>query len=171
MLPDHPLNSLNAGKTKSSYRRQSIFYNKNYTVNITNNLDQINHDIVEKNKKIIHTKIVHDYLQTKTPNKVLGQIAPEISKEEENLNRETRRTLAQLRTNKSPILFHYLNKINPITYPTPNCPLCKKFRHDTFHLFNCERVACSKTVISLFNDPGYVRSLLARWRCVGGLPE
>jgi len=171
MLPDHPLNSLHADKTKSRYRKQSIFYNKNYTVNITNKEDHINNDIAENNKKLIHTKIVNDYLQTKSPNKVLGQIAPEINKEEENLNRETRRTLAQLRTNKSPILFHYLNKINPTTYPTPNCPLCKKFRHDTFHLFNCERVACSKTVISLFNDPGYVRSLLARWRCVGGLPE
>ena len=114
---------------------------------------------------------MNDYIQTKSPNKVLGQIAPEISKEEENLHRETRRILSQLRTNKSPILFHYLNKINPVTYSAPTCPLRKKFPHDAYHLFNCERVTCSRTVISLWNDLGYVRSLLACWWCVGGLPK
>ena len=53
--------------------------------------------------------------KNKEPNKILNQIAPEISKNEENIPREYRRILAQLRTNKSPILYHYMNKINGVS--------------------------------------------------------
>jgi hypothetical protein len=103
-------------------------------------------------------------LINKEPNKIINQIAPDINRAEENLPRETRSILSQLRTNKSPILYYYLNKINPTTYPSPLCPLCKNKIHDTYHLFTCERVVSSRTVISLWNDPAYVVSLLARWR-------
>ena len=42
--------------------------------------------------------------------------------------------LAQLRTNKSPILHKYLHKITPETHTTPNCPLCHSQTHDTKHI-------------------------------------
>ena len=38
--------------------------------------------------------------------------------------RLTRRTLAQLRTNKSPFLKSYLHKVDAKTHPSPLCPLC-----------------------------------------------
>jgi len=79
-----------------------------------------------------------------------------------------RRILAQLRTNKSPILFSYRNKIDPKNYPSDLCILCKTATHDSFHLFHCPKLYASKTPISLWNDPEYVVSLLSRWRLVGG---
>ena len=57
-------------------------------------------------------------------NKILNTTAPEISKTEQALPHYTRRLLAQLRSNKSPILHEYLHKITPETHPAPNCPLC-----------------------------------------------
>ena len=103
------------------------------------------------------------------PNKVINQIAPEISKLEENLPREKRRILAQLRTNKCPILLYYKNKIDSKNYPSNLCKLCKNAIHDSFHLFHCPRIYASKTPISLWNDPAYVVSLLARWELMEGL--
>ena len=49
----------------------------------------------------------------------------------------TRRTLAQLRTNKSPFLKVYVHKFDAKTHPSPLCPLCNTHIHDTHHLFNC----------------------------------
>ena len=49
----------------------------------------------------------------------------------------TDRTLAQLRTNKSPILISYLHKVDETHHPSPLCPLCKTHPHTTDHLFNC----------------------------------
>ena len=64
-------------------------------------------------------------MQTIPHNKVLlNRTPPEISNTEQALPHYTWRLLAQLRTNKSPILHEYLHKITPETHPTPNCPLC-----------------------------------------------
>ena len=70
-------------------------------------------------------------------NKLIHQHAPKISPSELSLPRETRRTLAQLRTNKSPILISYLHKVDETHHPSPLCPLCKTHPHTTDHLFNC----------------------------------
>ena len=59
-------------------------------------------------------------------NKLIHQHAPKIS-----LPRETRRTLAQLRTNKTPILISYLHKVDETHHPSPLCPLCKTHPHTT----------------------------------------
>ena len=168
-LPSHPLHSLNINNPKSRFIRETIFHNKNYTINYDNNQNLFTENEVEENKKRIHTDTVNNYIQNKEKNNVLNQIAPEISKNEENIPREYRRILAQLRTNKSPILYHYMNKINPTQYPNPHCPLCKTHIHDTHHLFNCNKMSCSKSSVSLWQDPEYVVSLLARWRGMGGL--
>ena len=58
-------------------------------------------------------------------NYIIHQHAPNISPSELSLPRETRRTLAQLRTNKSPILISYLHKVDETHHPSPLSPLCK----------------------------------------------
>ena len=65
------------------------------------------------------------------------------------LHKHTRRTLAQLRTNKSPFLKSYLHKFNAKTHASPLCPLCNIHTHDT-HLFNCTHI---RTTLS---PPGFV---------------
>ena len=52
----------------------------------------------------IHTSIVSRHLATRGNNKILRTPPPHISSSEERLPCLTRRTLAQLRTNKSPFL-------------------------------------------------------------------
>jgi endonuclease/exonuclease/phosphatase family metal-dependent hydrolase len=168
--PNHPLFSLHKTNPKSRHIRETIFDNKNFTLNLNNKTKNINDKTEEINKKLIHSKIVKKYLTQKEPNTVIKDIAPEIDKYEETLPRETRRILAQLRANKSPILFSYRHKIDKTnSYPSPLCPLCKTHIHDTNHLFNCTKIFSSKTSISLWNDPAYVSSLLMRWRGMGGL--
>ena len=60
----------------------------------------------------IHTSIVSRHLATRGNNKILRTPPPQISSSEEILPRLTRRTLAQLRTNKSPFLKSYLHKVD-----------------------------------------------------------
>ena len=88
----------------------------------------------------MYTQIVTNYIQTILHNKILNRTPPEISNTEQALPHYTRRLLAQLRTNKSPILHAYLHKITPETHTTPNCPLCHSQTNDTKHLFDCPRV-------------------------------
>ena len=82
---------------------------------------------------------------------------------EEILPRLTRRTLAQLRTNKSPFLKSYLHKVDAKTHPSPLCPLCNIHTHDTHHLFNCTHIRTTLSPLDLWTDPAGVTALLARW--------
>ena len=70
----------------------------------------------------IHTSIVSRHLATRGNNKILRTPPPHTSSSEERLPRLTRRTLAQLRTNKSPFLKSYLHKVDAKTHPSPLCP-------------------------------------------------
>ena len=79
----------------------------------------------------IHTSIVSMHLATKGNNKILRTPPPHISSSEERLPRLTRRTLAQLRTNKSPFLKSYLHKVDAQTHSSPLWPLCNIHTHDT----------------------------------------
>ena len=72
----------------------------------------------------IHTSIVSRYLATRGNNKILRTPPPHISSSEERLPRLTGRTLAQLRTNKSPFLKSYLHKVDAKSHPSPLFPLC-----------------------------------------------
>ena len=72
----------------------------------------------------IHTSIVSMHLATRGNNKILRTPPPHTSSSEEILTRLTRRTLAQLWTNKSPFLTSYLHKVDAKTHPSPLCPLC-----------------------------------------------
>ena len=85
----------------------------------------------------IHTYIVSKFLATSGNKKILRTPPPHTSSSEERLHRLTRRTLAQLRTNKSPFLKSYLHKVDAKTHQSPLFPLCNIHTHDTHHLFNC----------------------------------
>ena len=69
--------------------------------------------------KHIHTFIVSRHQATRGNNKILCTTPPHISRSEEILPRITHRYLAQLRTNKSPLLKSYLHKVDAKTHPSP----------------------------------------------------
>ena len=81
------------------------------------------------------------HVATRENNKILRTHPPQVISTEENLPRHTRRTLAQLITNKSPFLLSYLHKIDASTHPSPLCPLCRIHEHTTQHLFSCPQNA------------------------------
>ena len=63
------------------------------------------------------------HLATRANNKILHTPPPHIGTSEEILPRLTCRTLAQLRTHKSPFLKSYLHKVDT-KLPLMSCPLC-----------------------------------------------
>ena len=85
-------------------------------------------------KKTIHTHAVQRHFATIPNSIILNRPPPEIDKTETELQRRTRRLLAQLQANKSPFLLSYLNHIDPNNYLTPSCPLCRVAEHSTKNL-------------------------------------
>ena len=115
-------------------KKQTIFdNNNNYTVNINMKSDLICEDLIQFKLKLIHSHIVSNHLSQRPPNKVLQDQTPSVSPAELLLSRETRRTLAQLRTNKSPLLVSYLFSIGDPRHPSPLCPLCLMHDHTSSH--------------------------------------
>ena len=84
---------------------------------------------IKTNMRHIHTSIVSRHLATRRRNKLQRTPPPRISSCEETLLRLTRRTLAQLSTNKSPFLKSYLHKVDAKSHPSPLCPLCNTHTH------------------------------------------
>ena len=115
-----------------------------------------------KNLRHIQTSIVSRHLATRGDNKILRTRPPYISSSEEILPRLTRRTLAQLRTNKSAFLKSYLHKVDAKTHPSPLCPLSNTDTHDTHHLFNFAHIRTTLSSLDLWTDPAGETALLAR---------
>ena len=90
-------------------------------------------------------------------NKILRTPPPHISSSEEILLRLTRRTLAQLRTNKLPFLKSHLHKVHAKSHPSPLCPLCNTHTHDI------SSTAPHCHPLELWTNPAGVTALLARW--------
>ena len=111
----------------------------------------------------IHTSIVSQHLAARDNNKILRTHPPQVSSTEENVPRHTRRTLAQVRTNKSPFLLSYLHKIDASTHPSPLCPLCRTHEHTTQHLFSCPQIRTTLSTLELWRDPSGVAALLDDW--------
>ena len=101
------------------------------------------------------------YLASANDHPQLGRVAPEVSKSELHLPREKRRTLAQLRARKCPLLRQYLHSIG--AEDSPNCPLCTEAEHNTVHLFNCERVQTELTPEDLWRRPAEAAALVDEW--------
>ena len=136
--PTHPLHILTTQEAHPRYKKQSTFNNNiNYTLNIPSSTQTTSHTQIKNNMKTIHTKIVHDYISS-THNKILSKQVPPIHESETTLDHHT---LAQLRSNKSPFIISYLNKISPSSHPSPSCPLRQTHIHDTPHLFTCPKIS------------------------------
>ena len=88
---------------------------------------------------------------------------PSVSPAELLLSRKTRRTLAQLRTNKSPLLVSYLFSIGDPRHPSPLCPLCLMHDHTSSHLFECKSLPTSLSSLDLWTNPDKVEPFLATW--------
>ena len=97
----------------------------------------------------IHTNEVKDYMDTREE-KVLNSPAPEINADEK-LPRKTRRILAQPRSGYSPHLRACLKRTG--VEDSDSCPDCKKEKHTTNHLFDCEANPTNLCVLSLWESP------------------
>ena len=67
-------------------------------------------------------------------------VGPGLVCSEEIVPHLTCRTLAQLRTNKSPFLKSYLHNVNAKSHPSLLCPLCNTHIHNTHHIFHCTHI-------------------------------
>ena len=77
---------------------------------------------IKTNMRHIHTSIVSRNLATRGNNKILRTPPPHISSSEEILPLLTRRSLAQLITNKLPFLKSHLHKVNDKSHPHHYAP-------------------------------------------------
>ena len=135
----------------SKAKKTTIFNNGRYTTNIPTDTHTVTTTDIKTNMRHIYTSIVSRHLATRGNNKILRTPPPHTmySSSEEILPRLTRRTLAQLRTNKSPFLKSYLHKVDAKTHPSPLCPLCNIHTHDTHHLFNCTHIRTTLSPLDL----------------------
>ena len=170
--PDHPLHYLTIQDDHERRMKRTTLNNRHdYTTRIETDPNTVDQDDIKTILKTIHTTIVRDHLRDRPVNKILNRQAPDIDQDEETLPRQTRRRLAQLRTNKSPFLRQYLHKIDSGTYPTDECPLCGVSPHDTPHLFDCTELPTDLTTGDLWTNPVGVAGLLAAWgERLGRLP-
>ena len=112
-------------------------------------------DIYKKQLKNIHTSCVREEITSMANNKVLNATPPKISDSEKALPRETRSTLAQLRSGYSNYLNSYKARISQ-NQPTPIqdiCPHCNDASHTTKHLFNCRGNPTTLNVRDLWSKP------------------
>ena len=117
--PSHPLYKYTTHNNSQRLKKPTTFNNSRYTTNISTDPCTVTTADIKANMRDIHTTIVSQHLAARDNNKILRTHPPQVSSTEENLPRHTRRTLAQLRTNKSPFLLSYLHKIDASTHPSP----------------------------------------------------
>ena len=123
-------------------QKTTISNNSRYTTNIPTDPHTITTTDIKTNMCHRHISIVSRHLATRG-----------ISSSEERLPRLTRRTLAQLRTNKHPFLKSYLHKVHVKTHPSSLCPICNIHTHDTHHLFKCTHIRTTLSPLDLWTDP------------------
>ena len=138
--PSHPLHKHTTYFNTPRLKKPTIFNNGRYTTNIPTDPHTVTTTDIKTNMRHIHTSIVSRHLATRGYYKILRSPPSHISSSEEILPRLTRRTLTQLRTNKSPFLKSYFHKVNAKTHPSPLCPLCNTHIHNTHHLVNCTHI-------------------------------
>ena len=153
-LPDHPGNQLTK-EPKNPPRLMKETLQTRYEERYIEPLLDSNRPLTEKKYrnllKTIHTNEVRDALQTYEYPAVLGHNPPKIAKEETELPRTTRRTLAQLRSGYSKFLNSYMNRIDPTV--SELCPDCQQTSHTTIHLFDCIANPTNLTPADLWKQP------------------
>ena len=108
-------------------------------------------DEYKQKLKQIHTQSVSQAISDMLPNKVLNAVPPPINAAEKQLPRQTRATLAQLRSGYSNYLHSFKSRLNPTIQDT--CPLCLNAGHTTQHLFECPNNRTDLTVQDLWTRP------------------
>ena len=154
--PSHPLYKYTTHNNSQRLMKPTTFNNSRYTTNIPTDPCTVTTADIKANMRDIHTTIVFQHLAARDNNKILRTHPPQVSSTEENLPRHTRRTLAQLRTNKSPFLLSYLHKIDASTHPSPLCPPLSHSR--TYHTTSLQLPTDTHHAIG----PGFVEGSL--WR-------
>ena len=124
----------------SKAKKNTLFNNGRYTTNNHTDPHTITTTDIKRNMHHMHTSFVSRLLDTRGNNKILRTPPPRITSSEEILPHLSRRTLAQLRTNKSPFLKSYLHKVDAKLHTSPLCPLCNTKTHNTHTLFNCTHI-------------------------------
>ncbi|XP_054088079.1 uncharacterized protein LOC128922244 [Zeugodacus cucurbitae] len=99
----------------------------------------------------IHSGAINTFIDSLPVNGVLKTKPPPIADEELELPRETRVTLAQLRSGYCSRLNSYLSRLNPDIQNT--CPACNESPHDSNHLFVCPMNPTHLTPLSLWSNP------------------
>ena len=121
------------------------------------------------NKQVIHTETVRSYLEQRDVHPLLQMQAPDVDKSEATLPRASRRTLAQLRARKGPLLRTYLCNIGAAD--DPGCPLCGHDCHDVAHLFECQHIQIHLTPLDLWRNPVRAAALVDEWGAALALVE
>ena len=116
----------------------------------------------ERNRKRLHTAFVERQLQNEAPHRLLQAKAPDVSATEQQLPRAMRRTLAQIRAMKGPLLRAWQYDIEAAE--DPRCPLCGLGDHTTDHLFTCPNIDTELTPEDLWRRPGLAAELVQRWQ-------
>ena len=128
------------------------------------------HDI-QTARKTIHTRAVEGAILARKPNRVLGVAAPDVEEsEEEDMSRQERTTLAQLRTGFCSTLNDFQHRIN--ASPSALCPCCRQQDHTVHHLFQCIEHPTTLTPTALWLSPRRALEFLRTWPCFSALqPE
>ena len=146
-----------------------MFHNGRYTTNIPQTPTHSATTDVKTNMRHIHTYniiIVARHLATRGNNNTLRTSSPDISSYEEILSSLTRRTLAYLRTNKSPFPKSYLHKVDakhihhhhaPSVTLTHTTPILSSTAPTMSH------IRTTVSPLDLWTDPHGVSALLTIW--------
>jgi len=148
--PDHPLNRIITAPLPHRAIRQDCRRQIEPIADLIPN-DWGDPNALKTALNILHQRIVSTSLSHMSNNRVLNCRPPPIDNSEKSLPRETRTTLAQLRSGWSVTLMSYNARINIGT--SDACPVCQNSPHDTPHLFNCPSNPTNLTVIDLWSRP------------------
>ena len=162
MAPDHPQHEAATAPEPDRRMKGTAFETAHRTV--VHSCAKEGEEEKERaaNKKKIHTAIVAEHLREIPPNPLIHAAPPKIHISEQILSRNLRRTLAQLRAQKCPMLQENLYNIGAAD--TSDCPLCEHERHTTAHLFSCPRVPTTLTPEDLWCRPALVAALIEEWQ-------
>uniref|UniRef100_A0A8D8RJ49 Uncharacterized protein n=1 Tax=Cacopsylla melanoneura TaxID=428564 RepID=A0A8D8RJ49_9HEMI len=149
-MPQHPCNAIIQKPHPPRSIRHTARRNSTLARGTRNvfDLDEVEY---KAGIKTIHCNAIDDAVANFAPNRVLNTPPPEVAKEERQLPRKTRSTLAQLRSGWCKILNSYQHRID--NRIANICPECGLGPHDVAHLFTCSRAPTNLTLTDLWKHP------------------
>ena len=165
--PSHPLHK-NTTYFNTPRLKKPIFNNGRYTTNSPTDPHTVTTTDIKITMRHIHTSIVSRHLATRGNNIILRTPSPDISSSEEILPLLTRRTIALLKTNKSPFSnFTYTKSTPHHIHYAPFVTLT----YTTHHLFNYTLIRTTLSPLDLWTDLAGFTALLARYGRIGWLVD